>query len=145
MEDKMQDIELLQYIHKTAQMGIDGLRDIEPKAREAKLRSAITGQIGEYERIAGEAGRLLKSRGEEPRDPGMMAQLSSGMSTKAQLVLDSSSSKLAEMVIQGNTMGVTKGTKHLNDYAGDDRRIKALAEQLIATEHANIEQMKPFL
>lgn len=51
----------------------------------------------------------------------------------------------AEMGIQDNTMGITKGTRHLNDYAGDDRRVRQLAEKLLRTEEANVAQMKPYL
>lgn len=141
----MQDTELLQFIHKTAQMGAESLRDVEPMVRENALHDAISRQIHEYKCIAGCAGRLLEDRGETPAEPGTMARLSSEMMTAAKTMLDPSSSKIAEMVIQGNTMGITKGTKHLNDYTGGDRQVKALAKKLIATEQANVEQMKPFL
>ena len=49
------------------------------------------------------------------------------------------------MVINGNNMGINKGLKHLHDYKGDDQQVRALTEKLIATEQANVEQMKPFL
>mgnify|MGYP000485997180 CR=1 FL=1 len=51
----------------------------------------------------------------------------------------------AEMVIQGNTMGATKSTRHLGDYAGGNREIRNLAERLLHTEEANAAQMKQFL
>lgn len=49
------------------------------------------------------------------------------------------------MVIQGNTMGATKSTRHLGDYAGGNREIRNLAERLLHTEEANAAQMKQFL
>ena len=58
---------------------------------------------------------------------------------------DSSDSKIAEMTIKGNNMGITKGLKHLHDYEGNDRQVRSLAEKLLSTEQANVEQMKPFL
>ena len=50
---------------------------------------------------------------------------------------DPSASNIAEMVIQGNTMGATKSTRHLGDYAGGNREIRNLAERLLHTEEAN--------
>lgn len=141
----MQDTELLQFIHKTAQMGVDGLRDVEPMVHENALHSALARQMKEYQCIAGCAGRMLEERGEQAVTPSPMARLSAEIMASAKTMLDSSSSKIAEMIIQGNTMGITKGTKHLNDYNGNDRRVKALAQKLIATEQANVEQMKAFL
>ncbi len=141
----MQDTELLQFIHKTARMGEESLRDIEPMVKENALYNAISSQIREYKCIAGCANRMLEERGEPSPDPGTFTKVSSGVLTAVKMMADNSSSKIAEMVIQGNTMGITKGTKHLNDYTGDDRQVRALAQKLIATEQANVEQMKPFL
>ena len=141
----MKDTELLQYVHKTAEMGTKGLEDVEGQIREEPLREAVGRQVAEYRKISNKAGELLRSHGEEPDDVGLMARLSSEVMSKAKTFPDASASKIAEMVIRGNTMGITKGIKHLNDYVGDDRQVKALAQQLIATEQDNVEQMKRFL
>lgn len=141
----MKDTQLLQYVHKTAEMGIEGLRDVEDRVESGPLRQAIRQQMAEYREISKESGELLRARGEQPEDPGVMARISSEVMSAAKTFPEASPSKIAEMVIQGNTMGITKGTKHLNDYAGDDRRVKALAQRLISTEQDNVEQMKQFL
>ena len=141
----MHDIELLQYVHKTASMGIKGLEDVTGHIADSELREAVSRQIQEYQNISEASSSLIRSKGGEPNSPGLMAQVSSELMSTVKTLVDSSASKIAEMVIQGNTMGITKGTKHLNDYDGDDRQVKKLAEKLIETEQANIEQMKKFL
>lgn len=141
----MKDTQLLQYVHKTAEMGIEGLQDVEDRIRDEGLRRAVRQQIAEYKTISKESGELLRAKGHEPEDPGLMARMSSEVMSTAKTFPDASPSKIAEMVIQGNTMGITKGTKHLNDYAGDDPKVKALARRLISTEQDNVEQMKQFL
>ena len=141
----MKDTELLQFVHKTAEMGIQGLQDVEDLSQRNDLRAAIRQQISEYQQIASKSSQMLQSKGEEPKDPGIMARLSSEVMSNAKTLTDSSASKIAEMVIQGNNMGITKGTKHLHDYSGNDEEVRRLAEKLIKTEQANVEQMKPFL
>lgn len=141
----MQDIELLQFVHKTAAMGIKGLEDVKDHIHDSKLVDAVSQQVREYKKISKSSSSLLKTKGEEPKDPGLIAQFSSGATVAAKTMVDSSASKIAEMVIQGNTMGITKGIKYLNDYAGDDPQVKKLAEKLIKTEESNVEQMKQFL
>lgn len=74
-----------------------------------------------------------------------MARLSSEVMSTVQTISDPSDSKIAEMVMKGNNMGITKGLKHLHDYEGDDPKVRTLAERLLSTEQANVEQMKPFL
>lgn len=141
----MKDMELLQYVHKTAAMGLKGLEDVEDRIQDESLRRAVRQQEAEYREISKQSGALLRARGQEPEDPGVMARVSSEIMSTAKTFPEASSSKIAEMVIQGNTMGITKGTKHLNDYAGNDGKVKALAQRLIATEQDNVEQMKQFL
>ena len=63
---------------------------------------------------------------------------------------DRSASNIAEMVIQGSTMGVTKSLRtirdcDLRDCDLRDNGVRRLADRLLETERANIEQMKRFL
>ena len=135
----MKDIELLQYVHETAEMGTLGLQDIVGQVQTAKLKKSLQGQIAE------EAAKLLQAKGTAPKDPSLMDRLSSEVMSTMQTLADSSDSKIAEMTIKGNNMGITKGLKHLHDYEGNDRQVRSLAEKLLSTEQANVEQMKPFL
>lgn len=74
-----------------------------------------------------------------------MAKASSAAMSAMKLMADPSASKIAEMMIQGNTMGMTQSLRNLNDYPGKDERARDLASKLLRTEEANIEQMKKFL
>lgn len=141
----MQDIELLQFVHETAVMGIEGLKSVRDSVRDDNLSRAMDAQADEYRRIAASSGILLQKRGCKPKDPSLLAKLSSEVSSAAKTMTDSSASNIAEIIIQGNNMGITKGTRNLNDYAGEDGGVRRLAEKLLETEKANVEQMKQFL
>lgn len=141
----MQDTELLQYVHETAEMGIQGLKSLEGRVRDQGLRQALARQTEEYRDISAAAGALLREFGAEPKDPGLMARVSSEVMSTVKSLADPSASNIAEMVIQGSTMGITKGTRHLNDYAGNNSQVRRLAEKLLRTEEANVAQMKQYL
>ena len=141
----MKDTELLQYVHKTAQMGIKGLEDVEGQIREEPLREAVGRQVAEYRKISNKAGELLRSHGEEPDDVGLMARLSSEVMSKAKTFPDASASKIAEMVIQGNTMGITKMTREMNEADPSDPRVRQLGEELVNTQRRSIESLKKYL
>ncbi|MDD3919632.1 MAG: hypothetical protein PHO41_00435 [Eubacteriales bacterium] len=141
----MKDTELLLYISKTAEMGVIGLRDVEDRTKGEGLRTAITQQIHEYEAISKESAALLERVGEKPNDPGLLNRISSEVMTMMKTMNDSSDSTIAEMVIQGNTMGISKIIQHIHDYDGNDADVRRLADKLLETEQANVEQMKQFL
>ena len=119
--------ELLQYIHKTADMGVSGLEDMLPKTEDQELFST------------------LEKQGESVNDASAMAKLSANMMSAGKLLFDASPEKIAEMTIQGTTMGVTKTIQHLRDYDGEDESALRLGERLLEIQEENVEEMKRFL
>ena len=74
-----------------------------------------------------------------------MARVSAEWMSKGQLAIDDSRGKIAEMMIQGTTMGIVKTIRHLNDYQGDDGDARRLGERLLDTQEQNVERMKAYL
>lgn len=141
----MRDGEMLHYVHEATEMGRYGILTVLDKAGREELHSALEQQLTEYEKLSASSADMLRKRGKQPKELGGMAKLSSRVSAAMQTMMDPSPEKVAEMMIQGNTMGMTKSLRHLHDYHGRDERVKDLAGKLLETEEANIEQMKKFL
>lgn len=140
----MNDIELLQYVHETAEMGIEGLNSLDGQVRDDSLRRVLSQQGAEYRQIADQAERLLRSLGEEPRDPGLLAKVSAEvMSTFKTLATPLHPTRGDGH--SGNTMGATKSTRHLGTTPVETVRSEISAERLLHTEEANAAQMKQFL
>lgn len=141
----LNESELLQYIHKTAAMGCQGIQCVMKYAVNTPIEDVLHSQFSEYRKLEQTAKKILRDRGESPAALSSMAKLSAQMMSSGKLMTNRSVSKIAEMTIQGNTMGVTKTIKHLHDYRGEDRAVRNLTRKLLATEEANVEQLKPFL
>ena len=58
---------------------------------------------------------------------------------------DNTPSHIADMVIRGNTIGITKMTREMNEAAPSDPRIRQLGEELVNTQRRNIETLKKYL
>ncbi len=138
------ETELLQYVYKTADMGVEGINAVLDYAESPELKKVLRDQKSEYVRYKDRAGKMLAERDENMTGANPIAKISSYAMATGKLIMDRSTSKIAEMTIQGNSMGVSKTIKHLHDYTEDDDA-RRLTEQLLATEKANIEQLKPFL
>ena len=67
------------------------------------------------------------------------------MMTRTQLSYGELDSKAAAMMIRGNTRGIIKGYKNLNQFPPSDRQINALAQRLIDIEEANNHLLQGFL
>ena len=139
------EAELLNDIYRTTEMGSGGIESVLPRSEKGPFRAALEQQLKEYQNICSSAAEMLRARGQEPRGLNPVVKLSAEMAGAFKIMTGHSTSKIAEMMIQGNTMGLTKGLRNLHDYHGKDVRVRELAHKLLATEEANIVQMKKFL
>ena len=138
------EMELLQYIYKTADMGCEGIDAVEKHA-EQKLLEELRRERNEYESVRSEADQLIRKHGDEPSGTGMMAKMGADMMTAAEMMMDDSRGKIAEMMIQGTTMGIVKTIRHLKDYEGHDEASRKLGEKLLELQEENVEKMKAYL
>ena len=140
-----QDMQALQEICKSTQMGQDGIRTVMKGAKEPAMQQALASQLREYDAIHHQADKLLKNRGETAKQiPGMVLNFSR-MGAQMKMKMDGSSSKIAEMMIEGNTKGMVKAMRQSRQGQVLDPKISSLNHRLLQTELANIEQMKGFL
>ena len=137
--------DVLSSIIKTSQMGQIGIRSVLKSPLRANLKDALRDQLREYDAIEREALSLASSRGWTLKQQDPAIQTMTDMMTKMRLSYGDSSSKAAAMMIQGNTRGIIKGYKNLNQYPPSDQRVVTLAQKLLDCEKANIQQMQGFL
>lgn len=137
--------EILTSTVKTVQMGQMGIRCVQDKAIGSKLSQALHDQLKEYDAIEQQAYDLAAQRGwmVEPLDPAI-EKMASAMS-RMRLMGGSRDSKIAGMLVQGNTKGMIKSLRDIHRSKGNDERLNALVQNLIEREKENIRQACEFL
>ena len=136
---------LLTSILRTTQMGQIGIRSVLDKTTNPALRRALESQLTEYDTIESEAHILAAERGWELQelDPGVRAI--TDMMTRIRVPKREPDSRIADLMILGNTKGMVKSLKNLHRFDYEDARISAISQKLLDCETANIRQMKGFL
>lgn len=137
--------ELLSSILTTTQMGQVGIRSALATTMRPGLRKALESQLQEYDSIEQEAHSIAASRGWELRELEPAAKGMANLMTKLRLSYGNTDSKLAAMMIQGNTRGMIIGLKDLHQYNRPDAQVAILSQKLLDCETANIRQMQGFL
>ena len=126
-------------------MGQIGIRSVQDSASNEELKKALSDQLREYDSIESEAHAIASRRGWEVAELNKGVKAMSDMMTRMKLMYGSSDSKIAGMMIQGNTRGVIKGLKNLHRYQQQDKEISCLSQKLLDCENANIRQMEEYL
>lgn len=142
------ELELLNQIHQNAEMGCTSIKEILPLSNNISFQKTLEKQLHQYEATYTLSDEILREKGVEPKSIPPVTKLSAKLSTKIQNSLDSSTAKLADRMIKGNTMGITNLTKELNRTAmldHVDERITRLAKKQLKLEQHHIEELKPYL
>lgn len=138
--------QLLKFIHKNAAMGVGTLPQALSLPQSRAMGAALQDQLQEYRSIAAQSQAYARQKGRRLPGPGTAALLMSGAMLRAQTALDPSTTRLAEMMIRGSTMGTVQMTRRLHQYTGSaDRELLDLGKRLLRAEEQNIQQMKRFL
>lgn len=144
-DDMKDDKKLLNSIVSTVQMGQIGIRSVLDTSVRNDLRKALQSQLREYDSIETQAHEIASARGWELKEVNPAVRKMADMMTKARLSYGKVNSKVAAMMIQGNTRGMIIGLKDLHQCKHLDSRIENLSQKLLDCEHANIQQMQGYL
>jgi len=140
------DIKILSTITETADMGRDSINHVIEKATDSQLKAALQKQFSQYDQAYKMAQHMLNVNGKNPQKVAAPVKMYSHMVSDIKaMTAENANSKIAEMVIQGSTMGVTEMTKELNNYQGTNQELFRTAQKFIQTEQDNIEEMKKYL
>ena len=137
--------EVLSSALKTTQMGQIGIRSVLDTSMQPTLREALESQLREYDSIETEAHTIATQRGWEPEELDPAVRFLADRMTRIKLTGRNSDSRIAAMMIQGNTRGMIIGLKDQHRYSRVDSEVKNLSQKLLDFEHANIQQMQGYL
>ncbi len=137
--------EILSSVLKTTQMGQVGIRSVLDTSMRPGLRKALESQLREYDSIETEAHAIANRRGWELPELDPAVRFLADRMTRMKLNRGNSDSRIADMMIQGNTKGMVKGIRNQHQFLQNDAMVNTLAQKLIDCETANIRQMQSFL
>ena len=141
----MQEIEILKEINKDAKMGMDSLTMVTKKVQDEKFKKLLNNQHDEYQNIFDRTQELLVQENKNIQDVPTMQKVMAWTGVQMNTLNDKSNSKLSELLIQGNDMGVIKGTKLLNESNFTTPEIENLLSDFVRLQEKNIDDLKKFL
>ena len=106
---------LLKAVYKNVRMASDSILNLMPKVRDERLKNDMTVQLSAFDAFASRAAKLLGEEGVKPEEEGMMTRMSAKMGAMMNTMRDSTSTHLAEMLVEGATMGVNDMLKQLRE------------------------------
>ncbi len=144
----MESGELLEYIYKAVDMGSHSCMKLleDLRGKDNKIIDAIEDIKKEYLSFQIKVKELTEKYKVNLKSVGVMAKMGSSMEMKMEVMKDNSDSKIADMLIRGNTMGIIEIEKNIHKLADKSQSdVVELAQELIKFQNASIKKLKKYL
>ena len=137
--------QFLSGLLKTIQISQVDIRSVLDTSLSSGMRTTLENQLREYDSIEAEAHTIALQRGWDlpELDPGR--RFVRDRLTRMKLSGGHPDSRIADLVIQGNTKGMIQGLRQLHQFEARDQQIRILSQKLLDCETAHIRQMQNFL
>ena len=145
MENNENEINVLDELNKGACMGRDAIHFIMDKVEDEKLRKELNRQYEDYKDISDRIKELYPEYSEaEPHKTNAMNKMMTWYGIEMKTLMDNSTSKIAEILLQGTNMGIIEGRKLLN-HKDTDESVHSLIQEYVDMQEEAVEKLKKFL
>lgn len=141
----MDDLTILNEIHKGVTMGMASLEQIADKTQDQDLKDDLSFQYNEYQNTLNYVNKKFQEQGEIPDDTPVNTKIMGWTGIQMNTINDTSNSKLSEILIQGYDMGIIKGVKLLNQSPDASGDVKNILNGFITMQENCIDRLKKFL
>ena len=139
------DAEILRGIQKNTKAAMKAIEAVNDKVYDDDLAMQLARQNVRYSELYNEATNNLLDAKEDTYHGGGLSERVMAGSIKANTFLNTSTSHIAEIMIQGSNRGTTEMCKVLNHNENARGLYVEMARELMDFEEHNIERLKKYL
>ena len=145
MSKKHDEVNVLDELSKGACMGRDAIHFIMDKVEDESLKEELNRQYREYKEVSEEINKIYPEYSEgEPHETSAMNKVMTWYGIEMKTLMDSSTSKIAELLMQGTNMGIIEGRRLLNQ-KNTDPEVQEIVEEYVDMQEHAVEKLKQFL
>jgi len=145
MEKDENEINVLDELNKGACMGKDAIHFIMEKVKDDNLKTELERQYSKYNEISDKINNLYPEYSEKhPHETSAMNKMMTWYGIEMKTFNDKSTSKIAELLLQGTNMGIIEGRRLLN-HKNTDEDVHKLVGEYVAMQEDAVEKLKTFL
>ncbi len=141
---KENEINVLDELSKGACMGMDAIHFIMDKVKDKALKKELEHQYEEYSKTKEKIDKIYPDDDKKPHETNAMNKAMTWYGIEMKTMLDDSTSKIAELLLQGTNMGIIEGRKLLNNNE-INKDIHSLIQEYVDMQEKAVEKLKEFL
>lgn len=145
MSKNENEVNVLDELNKGACMGCDAIHFILDKVEDDALKEELNRQYAKYKEIKEKIGNLYPEySNDDPHETTAMNKAMTWYGIEMKTMMDNSTSKIAELLLQGTNMGIIEGRRLLN-HKGTDSEVHSIVQEYVDMQEEAVEKLKAFL
>ena len=142
---KKTEIDVLDELNKGACMGMDAIKFVLDKVEDKEFRDLLETQYNGYKKISDSICKLYPEySSRDPKETSTMNKVMTWYGIEMRTFMDSSDSKIAELLLQGTNMGIIEGRRLMN-HKHPDKEVEKLVSDYVKNQETAVEDLKKFL
>lgn len=140
-----EDINALDELHKGACMGKDAIDFVLDKVEDKELIKELKKEYKDYQEIENKIDKIYSKYDDgNPHSTSAMNKAMTWSGIEMKTMMDKSTSKIAELLLQGVNMGIIEGRKILNKKELD-KEVHDITSEYVTMQEKSVENLKKFL
>jgi len=144
-QEFMNTTSLLDLAYKNVRMGSFAIDCIIDKIEDRRLEELLRKQNDFYLDTTEELERISSSIGHEPEDINALLKGSSFASINMKTLINKETPHIAEMLVQGTTMGITEILKAKSEFSTENSELADIIDSITESEELFVDSLKEFL
>ncbi len=146
MKKDENEVNVLDELNKGACMGMDAIHFIFEKVEDEALKDVLDIQYNDYQTISNKIKEIYPEYNAEktPHETNIFNKIMTWYGIEMKTLVDESTSKKVELLLQGTNMGIIEGRKILN-HKKVSADVQKLIKEYVNMQEKAVEKLKDFL
>ena len=141
-----QNLNILDEVNKGATMGMDAISFVAEKVYDADFKHVLDVEYDKYHKISQKVNDLYSNYSDkEPHETNAMNKMMTWYGIQMKTMADDTTSKHAELLMQGTNMGIIEGRRLINQNANAAPDVKNILHDFVVMQEDSVETLKKYL
>ena len=144
MENK--NLNILDEVNKGATMGMDAISFVSEKVKDNSFRHVLDNEYNKYKDISKRVNNIYEHYSDkEPHETNAMNKAMTWYGIQLRTMMDDTTSKLSELLMQGTNMGIIEGRRLINQNPNAANDVKGILHDFVTMQENSVETLKKYL
>ena len=140
------NLNILDEVNKGATMGMDAISFVSDKVSDTDFKKVLDTEYNKYKDISNRVNDLYSNYSDkEPHETNAMNKMMTWYGIQMKTMVDDTTSKLSELLMQGTNMGIIEGRRLLNQNQDASPDVKNILNDFVVMQEDSVETLKKYL